>query len=392
MAIALAPVTYQIQVNGLTLATNPLDVEYRQAWGKHELFFVRLEYPRLYPNINSLPLWPSNAPVQIKWGRGSGNTGTFYGYVNHHAVKSSADSGSRAFQVTYTLIGTSKPMNSHKTRAWGQASPTYMAKQIAAEQGLRAVLTSTSWVADYEVQSSESDFAFLNRMAAKYGFRFSVSGGTLYFIDPAVVLAGSSSQGIPIFEMNKSFSWQDTIRCLEKIEGDNIPGSEQATRLVSGVDQNTGVPFTVIASGTSGQSMTKIQDGYVASTVAEAQVMADAWHSHTQFYVQASAELFGNSLLYPGKLVYLRGSALPGDTSGLWMVSEASHLLRHSGTTYTVLDKFVTRVKLIRNASGATQPNIKQVNVIKPEIVPCTFSGGRWTATSLGALYDGVLQ
>ena len=66
-------------------------------------------------------------------------------------------------------------MNSDKTRTWGQASPTYMAKQVAAEHGLRAVLTSTSWVSDYEVQPSESDFQFLNRMGSKYGFRLFVS-------------------------------------------------------------------------------------------------------------------------------------------------------------------------------------------------------------------------
>jgi phage protein D len=394
MAAPVSPVTYRFIVNGRLISEQPLDVELRQEFGMHELFFVRIEYPRVQANQAAIPIWPQNAPVQILWGRGAANSNVWYGYVNHHHVKSNADSGSKALQVTYTCIGTSKPMNSDATRTWGQTSPTYMAKQIAAEHHLRAVLTKTSWVSDYEVQNSESDFVFLNRMAAKYGFRFSVSGGSLYFIDPAVVLAGSTGQGVPIYSLNKSFAALDTVRDFEVIEGDNIPGSELATRAISGVDQNTGATFTVTANGTTGRNYTKLQTNYVARSVAEAQVMADAWQNQTQFYIQGRAELFGNTLLYPGKLVFLQGTAMPANTAGYWMVSAADHVLKASQTTYTVLDKFVTRVRLIRNQPGSLgQPAIKKIDVIKPEFVPVTLSnGGVWQATNLGVIYDGVIS
>jgi phage protein D len=393
MPVPVAPVTYKFIVNGLLITDKPLDVELRQEFGMHDLFFVRIEYPRMIQNPNAIPVWPTNAPVQIQWGRGAANLNIWYGYVNHHQVKSNADSGSQALQVTYTCIGTSKPMNSDRTRTWGQTSPTYMAKQIAAEHNLRAVLTKTSWVSDYEVQSSESDFRFLNRMAMKYGFRFFVSGGTLYFIDPASVLSGNSAQGVPVYYLNKQFGWQDTVRDFCKMEGDNIPGSELATRAISGVDQNTGNAFTVTATGTQGRNLTKLQTGYVAKSVAEAQVMANAWQAQTQFYIQAEAELFGNAMLYPGKLVKLTGTSLPADSEGYWMVSKAVHLLKNSQTSNPVLDRFVTRVCLIRNQPGLTgQPAISKVNVINPEFVPVTLSNDVWSATNLGVIYDGVLS
>ena len=392
MPVPVAAVTYQFIVNGLLITDKPLDVELRQEFGMHDLFFVRIEYPRMIQNPNAIPIWPTNAPVQILWGRGAANLNVWYGYVNHHQVKSNADSGSKALQVTYTCIGTSKPMNSDATRTWGQTSPTYMAKQIAAEHKLRAVLTRTSWVSDYEVQSSESDFHFLNRMAMKYGFRLWVSGGSLYFIDPSSVLSGSSGQGVPVYYLNKNYGWQDTVRDFQKMEGDNIPGSELATRAVSGVDQNTGSAFTVTATGTSGRNLTKIQTGYVAKSVAEAQVMANAWQAQTQWYIQAKAELFGNALLYPGKLVKLEGISLPADSSGYWMVSAADHLLKNTQTTVPTLDRFVTRVCLVRNQPGSTgQPAISKVNVISPEFVPVTLSSNVWSATNLGVIYDGVL-
>ena len=206
-------------------------------------------------------------------------------------------------------------------------------------------------------------------------------------------MTGNSAQGVPVYYLNKSFNWQDTVRDFQKMEGDNIPGSELATRVVSGVDQNTGSAFTVTATGTSGRNLTKIQTGYVAKSVAEAQLMANAWQSLSQFYIQAKAELFGNAMLYPGKLVKLEGSSLAGDSSGYWMVGRADHLLKASGTQYAVLDRFVTRVCLLRNQPGsAGQPAISKVNVINPEFVGVTLSNDVWTATNLGVIYDGVLS
>lgn len=388
MAIPVSAVTLGVTVNGVAISDFIQNAELKQEFGCQEIFTFRIEYNRA-KNLNNVAIWPDNAPVTVVWGQGLANTTVWYGYVNHSEYASNADSGSYAPQYTYYCVGTSKPMNSQLTLTWGETSPTYMAKQIAANHSLRAVLTSTAWVSDYEIQSAESDFEFLNRMALKYGFRFAVSGGTLYFIDPASVLASSSSQGIPQFYLDKTFTRQDTIRDFKRIKGDNVPGSEQATRVISGLDSVTGLPFTV---GTNvGQPLTKIQTGYVAGSVAEATVMANAWQSQTQFYIQASAELFGNSMLYPGKLVYLSGAAMPSDDVGYWMVSGADHLLKVSGTSYTVLDKFVTKVRLVRNQGGA-QPNITNTSVINPEFVSCQLLGGVWQATQVGAIYDGTLQ
>lgn len=387
----VSPVVYSIQVNGTPVNDFPLDVEIRQCFGAHELAFIRIEYSRSYSGIKTLPLWPENARVRMVWGRGNSNLSTFYGYVNHHRINSNADSGTKATQIEYTLIGTSKPMNSDNTRTWGEVSGTYMARQIAAEHKLRPVLTSTSVVLDYEVQSAESDFVFLNRMAEKTGYRFWVSGGSLYFIDPLVVLAGSKQQGIPGYRLDKQFTQQDTVRDFELIQGDNIPGSVKAQRVIHGMDQNSGLPFTVTASNPNSATITKIQTGRVARSVAEAQNLVNAWSSLNQFWVQATAELFGNAYLYPGKMVYLDGQAMPGGSAGYWMVTEACHVLMKSGLAYTVLDRFVTRVCLVRN-EAATAPNIKKITPVQPEFVACMPRGALWQAQNLTPVYDGVVR
>jgi hypothetical protein len=393
MAITTTPVSqviYAISVNGVPVQDFPLDVEIRQCFGHHEMAFIRVEYSRSYTNVNALPIWAENGRVRMVWGQGKSNISTFYGYVNHHEIKSNADSGTKATQVTYILTGTSKPMNSHVTRTWGQVSGTYMAKQIAAEHGLRPVLTSTNVVLDYEVQSAESDFVFLCRMAQKTGYRFWVSGGSLYFIDPAVVLAGTSEHGIPGYRLDKVYTQVDTIRDFTVIQGDNIPGSEKATRLVNGIDSATGVPFTLTAGNPTPAGITKVLTERVATSLGEGQALINAWSALSQFWIQATAELFGNTILYPGKLVHLDGQAMPGGTPGYWMVTRADHMLKKSGLAYTVLDRYVTRVSLVRNQTG-TSPAIKQVTPIRPEFVGCITRNDKWVAQSLVPVYDGKI-
>lgn len=387
----VGPVVYSISVNGIPVQDFPLDVEIRQCFGHHEMAFIRIEYSRNYTNINALPVWAENGRVRMVWGQGNSNLSTFYGYVNHHEIASNADSGTKATQVTYVLVGTSKPMNSHVTRTWADVSGTYMAKQIAAEHGLRPVLTSTDVVLGYEVQSAESDFVFLARMAQKTGYRFGVFGGSLYFIDPAVALAGNSHRGVPGYRLDKVFTQVDTIRDFRVIQGDNIPGSEKAQRILNGIDSVTGMPFTVSAGNPTSTGITKVLTERVASNLGEGQALVNAWGALSQFWIQAEAELFGNTILYPGKLVYLDGQAMPGGTPGYWLVTRADHVLKKSGLAYTVLDRYVTRVCLVRNQTGSA-PAVKQVTPIQPEFVGCVTRNDRWVAQSLTPVYDGVIR
>ena len=196
MSQAVGPVVYAVYVNGLPIPDLPLDVWLEQTWGRHDVFAVRIEYNRGYP-MSTITPWPDNALVQIVWGRRPAALQNWYGYVSHHELAGNADSGTHNLQYTYYLAGTSKPMNTEASRVWGNVTPTYVAKQMALKYHLRSVLTSTDWVLSGETQANMSDFAYMNYIAGKTGYRFWVSGGTLYLTDPAVILAGTTSQGVP---------------------------------------------------------------------------------------------------------------------------------------------------------------------------------------------------
>jgi hypothetical protein len=391
MALPVGPVVYSVTVNGTLITDFPLDVELEQCWGNHDIFTIRIEYPRTKLDVTSMSLWPDNAPVQVVWGRRPDNIQTWFGYVNHNAPASHADSGSKALQITYYLIGCSYPMNTDKTRTWGEVTATYIAKQIAAEYGFRTVLSTSNWVLPYEVQANESDFSFLNRMADKVGFRFWVSNGTLYFIDPGSVLQGASSQGVPQYTLDKRFDQVDTVRNFRMNQGANLPGATKAVRSIYGIDNTSGKVFKVSATNAPVSNIEQTMTTWPVNNMSQAQNLVDAWQSRSQFFISASAELFGNVYVYPGKLVYLSGLQMPANSAGYWIVGSADHLMLASGTSLSTSDKYVTRVQLIKNATGFT-PALSTVSQVNPEFVNCQVINGQWQSTDMSVLYNGVAQ
>jgi phage protein D len=405
------PVVYSVTVNGAAVTDWVLDVELMQTWGYHDIFIVRIEYNRMYNitagSTGSITPWADNAPVQIVWGRVPQTIVTWYGYVNHHTLSTNSDSGMHNLQYTYYCIGTSKPMNTVSSKNWGNVTPTYIAQQMALKYQLRCVVTSTTWTLTNEIQANESDFSYMNRIAAKTGYRFWVGGGTMYFIDPAVVLIATSTQLVPNYFMYKRLDWQDTIRDFHKFQGDNLPGSLVATRNLYGIDPTTGQFFTATTSAAGGTTVTTgvpatttssptlaatgttgfLQTNTVrtATTASDAQQHVNSWQALSQWWIAGNAELFGTTLLYPGKVVHLQGDAMPSGDSGFWIVGSVRHLLKTSLTT-AVNDKYVTKVSVLRNASAAIP--YKQAQQISPEFVTMSLSGGVWVSSDTSSITD----
>lgn len=389
MAIPVGPVIYAIYINGVHANVFPLDVELRQEWGCHDIFQIRIEIPRTFTGMSSYQFWPENSPVQIIWGRRPRDITSWYGYVNHRSIDGNSSSGSKALEVTYILIGTSKPMNADKTKTWGQVTGTYMAKSIFGSYGFRSVLTNTDWVLPYEVQANESDFNFLNRMADKLGFRMWVSGSTGYFIDPSVVLTGSTTQGIPKYTLDKRFTQVDTIRQFSVNQGDNLPGAVKSQRNIYGVDPQSGNIFQATADTNLPQNVTQIYTDWPVTDYSTAKNLVQAKQQRSQYWMTATAELFGSTYIYPGKLVYLTGLQLPPENQGYWIVGCATHILKSSGTSVATYDKYLTQTTLIRNEISIT-PNLNGITSVIPEYMPCRLLSDSWVAERATIFYDGT--
>jgi hypothetical protein len=233
-----------------------------------------------------------------------------------------------------------------------------------------------------------TDFQFMNYLAQKNGYRFYVSGGTMYFVDPAVYFTGSQSQGVSVFIQDKSLIKQDTMRDFRVVRGDSLPGSTVSNRTVYGIDTASGSGQVVMASS-GGTSPTMYNTTRVATSLAEVQQIQTAWDGLSQFWIGGTAELFGDQTLYPGKLIYAQGNALPQNNQGYWCLARTNHQLIASGSVATTNDKFVTQVEMVRNTQGP-KPTIKGVITISPEQVGMTLSGNTWTSASQSVISDGI--
>ena len=385
---APGPVVFQVKINGETVNESPLDFELRQSWGNHDLFFIRLAVVSNKPYKHMLAAWPDGSPVEIVWGRKPHSVSTWYGYINHHESSSTDDQNLGVWQMTYVAIGSSKVLNGHKNRTWKNTTAAGIAQSIARENGLRAITTAQpGWILN-EVQANESNFQFMNRIADKVGLRFWVSGGSLYLIDPLVLLSGASDYIVPQYRVDQMANHQDTANNFKIVQGDNIPGALQMNRKAYGVDSR-GV-YSVTADGDTFANDTIDITRHVASR-GDARNLQNARKAISQFWIQATVDVFGYTVLYPGKVISLQGYAIPDGDSGDWIVTGADHVLSPSGTRRVVDDQYVTRLTIIRNTKSASLvPNIKSVRKVTPEIISCRLQNKQWFATNMNAITEGV--
>lgn len=389
MAVNAGPVVFSVKVNGQVCRDSPADFELRQSWGNHDLFFLRIVVPPGHPLKSQLTAWPDGSAVEIVWGRQPESVTTWYGYVNHHENSTKEDSGLHTNQITYTVIGTSKVLNGHKNRTWKNVSAAGIAQAIARENGFRVVVTQSTWVLN-EIQANESDFQFLNRIANKVGLRFWVSGGTLYMIDPLVLLSGVSMYFLPHYTLDNQAGKVDFAQDFKVTQG-NLPGSVQMNRKVYGVD--VGGVYSATADGDTFQDDTIEVYRHISSR-QEAKNIVNAKKAFSQFWIQATVEVMGYSVLYPGKVINITGQALTNTTSGDWIVTGATHVLKPTGLIPSD-DTYVTRLELVRNTKAtAVKPYIKSVQKVVPEFVTCLLRGHtpnqQWFATNMNTIIEGV--
>lgn len=388
-------IVYQVYVNEVLYQNKPwvMDGQLDQTYGEHDIFFLRLELDRNFvtapePTPSQLSIWPDDVPIRVVWGRAP-NYNTWYGYVNHHENNSISKSGTNLQEILYVCIGTSMPMNIDVTRKWENVSPTYIAKTIAKETSLRAVVTPLSGVVTDEMQQCESNFNFLNKIADKFGMRFFVSGGTLYFLDPAIALFGNQASEVPVFYHDKTLIRQDTIRWYKKLSGLNMPSGIQTKRILHGIDHKTGQVFKAKADPPVSTSRIRHKKDFSVTSYHQGKQKVDAEQNIEQFFVGCQAQLFGHSLLYPGKLVDFQGWNLPGNMAGQWLIISAKHQLMESGWTIGQTDKYATDVELVRN-SEAGVIMLKAQQPVIPEIVSCHLADKLWVSDNQAVISEPV--
>jgi hypothetical protein len=261
-----------------------------------------------------------------------------------------------------------------------------VAAEIARKHRLRALLHRSRRKLPTFTISTETDFQALQRLAGETGFRLWVDGGTVYFVDPNVLLTGAATSFVP--------QYLDVVQ-FSITPGTLVPrdGGVVSEKVVNGRSTATRGAFTVKSdtvlksSPTDTQGfrpfLTTVLPGQVG-TYTEAKDRIDA-ATRLQNWLTASARLPGAPMLRPGRLIWIDGPNVPVDQTGVWHVESTRHVMNISPLGSTAHS---TDVEVSRN-QGVQPAFVRSAQVSgTPDTVGCVRRDGVfWESQSLDVVY-----
>lgn len=333
-------------------------VTVRQKFSNHTIAF--LDYEFTYRREYLLPA--EGTPVSTVWGSTPTGRQTTYGYVNHYETVSDEN------DIMYSrivVVGTSKPMNSVRTKSWAGQTRSSIVRDIAAHHRLRSVVHDHPHVVENWATGTRSDFQSLKALAQEAGYLLWVDGATLWFLDPDKALLTASSMTTPVVRRN-------TIRDVRVMGGSNIPGEMTgSTRQVQyGLDYRTNEFFAAVDGDTS--SPTEVSAASVTSFGDAQSLLAASGRKQRDYYV-LKAKVDGQSALYPGALARVQSGRVNSDQAGTWLVTEATHEI----TSEDFITEFVATRSVdseshvrstARGASGVTTAVVRDGSTWEAEL------------------------
>lgn len=381
-----------VVVNGQPVTNLIRGWDVRMGFGEHTIALLDILYAGPFGTSESIPTFAEMSPVEVVWGL-TPDVRTFYGYINHHEVVPDAPgTGSTKVLMRYVLIGTTQPFNNEHTRSWASISASYIAREIAKSNGMRAIVSPTNRVLDYWSQSGESDLALMNELATESGYRFWADGSTLYFLDPNLLLTGPLASNVPTYTYNRQPGVPDTLTEFALVSGQNVPGKGiLADRVVYGFDERTAQPFKYstaanagIQTGSATPYLQQVATHRYLRNYGQAKAVLDATTLNNRDWLQAEVSVLGTAHLQPGSLVNLTGTSLPGSSAGRWYVLSARHLIVPSRTGSGRDHKYASYLTLSRNTeTGLTFTHTHDLTA-QQETMPCQLVNGMWQANVLG--------
>lgn len=382
MALSFNPTVSVSFPKTSTLISDPTVVEMISEIGSHEVAILTYAYPDTTTTIPT-----EGTPVQITYGDlGSVKLNSFYGYVNHHEAKNER-TGS---VLEIYCLGTSLPLNSPHPQTWTKSTSNKIVEDVAKRQNMRSVQTKSSEVLDSWVQSGETDFKMLERLARRDGMRFWISDSTIYFIDPSTILQGANSRNTVTLNMNHDFR-TDTLMSFKPLVGSLVPGNRAVSvNNVYGVDSN-GKTIKVSSSQGSSlvQSILSKTIEYSATSPAEAKSIAQKQANNANWST-GIAQIATTSALNIGNVVDLEGSQLYGTYAGNWLITGINDkfvIPRNNQDTSTqrVTHLTVSRNQPNQHVTKGTPGYGKSIPYFSPKL----NNKGVWVSQASGTTYVG---
>lgn len=198
-------------------------------------------------------------------------------------------------------------------------------------------------------QYRETDLGYLKRIAAEYGFAFSIKGTVMVFYNIKSIEQGPSYVSLVKADL-KSYSLKDTTDKTyksAKVRSHNI-SKKQLVEFDVDAEEDEAVNGDKYMEGTSDDTIV-IKTRSENKQQAEAKARA-ALHKHNSRIQEGTISVIGNPLLVSGNNFDLSGM---GKFSGKWHITESTHTINKSNGYTTDLE--VKRIARFTGDGAATK-------------------------------------
>lgn len=280
--------------------------------------------------------WTTGTPLRITYGRSLAAMGEFVGYLlNINRDWSQVQHATLPRRTAkITAIGASNPLKADLTNIYTGMTSAQIATTLVESHYLDRDIPSTSYVWPSRAASGTSEWSFLCELAKASGLVLYCKGTQVRMYDPLTPLKRNNSV-VPYFYEHASGKGSTVLDFRSDVtEMSAEHGRRKRTRILRGMDANTGVPFLATDSGpvhtlatrNLAPSVSESVIDLVAPNQAAATALLPARSVENRFYIRAQARFSGDITVTQASPVVIEG--LGTRDSGIWQVLEATHHIR----------------------------------------------------------------
>lgn len=320
----------------------------------------------------------SGTPVRITYWSANfrENKGVFVGYVTH--VRLVTDDGN-AYVRDIVCVAASRDLRATAQRTYVNKSAPEIVTEIGRMFRLKVVTKQHGLRRGTVVQSGETYWEFLNKLAKRSGYVLRVSGTTLFFL-PLRDMIGLSIYRAPVLTDYAS----DTrgrydgpnVESIDSWVGDTSDDADRLTdqAVFTSISPATGEVATVAEKPVSGltrrigsrsQYTRYMSQGTSAHSRFDATVLAKGAADNGLMAIDVNLTVSGNPLLCPYQPVELaiRDQAL----SGYWLVKEVTHtIVKDENTRY--IAEVTVATDAVDGLSGYRRRSNPDLRNLAPEL------------------------
>ena len=291
-------------VGDLTVQANDFMIEER--CGSHDLISVQ--------GTRSTALTQyAGKPAKLNAFQGS-DTRTIYGYLDAHATSTGRD---RELVSAGYMLGASSVMRSGAERQWRDKRPFEIAQDIVRPYGFCLEMDTYTYTIPLFVQSAESDWQLLSRLATDIGMALIGTNVVIRIVDPVMEIRRRKMRPLYTYDVNKLSEYS--------ISAQPVPIGFEA-RVFAGIDK-FGETFEVVAN--EGSTITLPAPETVHS-LEDAFSAKERIERRRHRLRRATCSLQFTPILRSGTTVALTNGA----ERRVWFIVEATHTrsFEHSAT------------------------------------------------------------